>query len=222
MRSLAALLLPALLPLACATPPGSGGLEPWTPCAATDCPDVFPRGSWQLTHAVQFFPPDGSSQTLIGVLGLSSEERRFHCVMMSIEGLVLFEAEYDGAITVRRAVAPLDRPGMAEGIVRDLRLMFFAPEGPCASSGPAPARVCRYPLPDEGREEILLAADGTWQIRLYGPDRRLRRTVASLSREDIRPDGFPARMELRAEGLAGYRLVMRLLEAAPVRREGGS
>lgn len=218
MRRLGALLLPALLPLACAPLPRGGGLESAGPCVAAECPDVFPRGSWQLTHAVQFLPPDGSSQTLIGVLALFPGERRFRCVMMSLEGLVLFEAEYDGSVTVRRAVAPLDRPGMAEGVVEDIRLMFFAPGSPCMSAGRSPegARVCRYPLADDAYEDVLLAADGTWQIRLYGPDHRLRRTVAPASRDDLRPDGLAGGMELKAEGFAGYRLVMRLLEAVPV------
>lgn len=223
MRRCWALLLPALLPLACAPLAGSGGLEMGAPCVEADCPEIFPRGAWQLTHAVQFLPPDGSSQTLVGVLGLSAEQRRFRCVLMSIEGLVLFEAEYDGAVAVRRAVAPFDRPGLAEGVVEDIRLMFLAPERPCAAASPpsAPTRACRYPRSDGGHEEISLGTDGMWNIRLYGRDGRLRRTVAPLSRADLRPAGFPARMELKAEGLTGYRLVMRLLEAVPARREGG-
>ncbi|MBI5063736.1 MAG: hypothetical protein HZB87_09825 [Desulfatitalea sp.] len=222
MKRLACILLLALLPLACARLPEIRDVEPAaTQRTVAECAAIFPRGAWQFVHAIQFFPPDKSSQTLVGVVRLSSEAKHFHCVMMTIEGLVLFEAEYDGAITIQRAVAPLDKPGVAEGMVEDIRLIFFAPGEPCGSAGLSPesTRICRYALADGGRQDILLAADGAWQIQRYNPRRRLVRSVAPLGKEEIRPDGLAARLELKAPGAAGYRLVMRLVEAVPIEPE---
>jgi hypothetical protein len=220
---LAFILLLALLPLACARLPEIREAEPATAQrTAADCAAIFPRGAWQFVHAIQFFPPDGSSQTLVGVVRLSSEAKRFHCVMLTIEGLVLFEAEYDGTITIKRAIAPLDKPGVAEGMVEDIRLIFFAPGQPSLAAGlfQEQSRGCRYLLADDGHEDILLAAGGTWQIQRYSPGHRLVRSVAPLSQADIRPDGMAARLELKAPGLAGYRLVMRLMEAVPIEKAG--
>ncbi len=223
MKRLAFILLLALLPPACARLPEIREAEPATAQrTAADCAAIFPRGAWQFVHAIQFFPPDGSSQTLVGVVRLSSEAKRFHCVMMTIEGLVLFEAEYDGAIRIQRAIAPLDKPGVAQGMVEDIRLIFFAPGQPCLSAGlsQGQTRTCRYPLADGGRQDILLAPDGTWQIQRYSPGRRLVRSITPLSSQDIQPDGLTGRLELKAHGLVGYRLVMRLMEAVPIEKAG--
>lgn len=219
MKRLYFLLLPALLPLACARLPEIRDAEPAAvQRIAADCAAIFPNGVWQFAHAIQFFPPDGSSQTLMGIVRLSSEEKRFHCVMMTIEGLVLFEAEYDGAIKIKRAIAPLDKPGVAEGMVEDIRLIFFAPGQPILAAGrfQEQSRGCRYLLADDGHEDILLAADGTWRIQRYSPGHHLVRSVAPLGKEEMRPDGLAARLELKAPGVAGYRLVMRLVEATPI------
>lgn len=223
MRRLSCILLLALLPLACARLPEIREAEPAVAQrTAADCVAIFPRGAWQFTHAIQFFPPDGSSQTLMGIVRLVSEAQRFHCVMMTIEGLVLFEAEYDGAIRIHRAIAPLDKPGVAEGMLEDIRLIFFAPGQPCSSAGLSQeqTRICRYPVADGGRQDILLTADGAWQIQRYNAQRRLVRSVAPLSPEDIQPDRLATRLELKAHGLAGYRLVMRLMEAIPEESAG--
>jgi hypothetical protein len=208
-----------LLPLACARLPQIRAVEPAAAQrTAAECAAIFPKGAWQFVHAIQFFPPDGSSQTLMGVVRLSSDAQRFHCAMLTIEGLVLFEAEYDGATTILRAVAPLDKPGVAEGMVEDIRLIFFTPEQPCLSAGLSQeqSRRCRYPLSDGGRQDILLAGDGTWQIQRYNPGRRMVRSVAPLGREALRPDGLATGLELKAPGVAGYRLVLRLVEAIPI------
>jgi hypothetical protein len=213
------LLLLILLPLACARLPQIRPADPETARrTAAACAAIFPQGAWQFVHAVQFFPPDGSIQTLMGVVRLSSAAKRFHCVMMTIEGLVLFEATYDGAIAIQRAVAPLDKPGVAEGMVEDIRLIFFPPDPCCLAAGftPEGQSICRYPRPDGGTEEIRPGSDGAWEIRRYAPDHRLLRRVAPIPGGDLQLAGLPARVELQAPGLAGYRLVLRLVEAMPM------
>jgi len=210
------LLLIALLAVACAHLPEIRQADPnSTRQRVTDCTAIFARGDWQFTHAIEIFPPAGSRQTMLGIIQISSHTRTFHCVMLTIEGLVLFEADYDGTITIQRAIAPLDKPGVAEGMVRDILLIFFAPEQPCLAAGYAEdgSWTCRYPDADRGHEDIRLHTDGTWQIRRYSPGHKLVRTVAPMAQTDIRPDGLSSRLELVAPGLAGYRLQMSLLEA---------
>ncbi len=213
------LLLVTMLP-ACGRLPQIRETDPATAQrTAADCATLFPKGAWQFVHAIQFFPPDGSNQTLMGVVRLNSETGQLQIAMMTIEGLVLFMAEHDGVTTtIQRAVAPLDRPGMAQGMVDDIRLIFFAPDPSGAEIGHTPEqeRVCRYPLPDGGLEEIRPGAHGAWEIRRYNPFHRLRRSVTPLAGENALTAGIPARVELIAPGLAGYRLVMNLVEATPI------
>jgi len=182
------------------------------------CGAIFPHGQWQLVHAIEIFPPAGSKQTVLGIVQLSSEQRTFHCVLMTIEGLVLFEADFDGAVTIQRALPPLDKPGMAEGIVQDISLLFFAPEQPCTAAGLSKdaAWICRYPYADQGQEDVVLQPDGLWEIRRYNQSHRLMRTIAPMAKEDLNAGGLPSRVVLKAHGLGGYELRMSLIEAVPL------
>jgi hypothetical protein len=219
MKLLRFILLILLLPVACAHLPeirkaGDGSADR----QASECTGIFPQGEWQFAHTIQIFPPGGSKQTLMGIVKMSSRKRTFHCVMMTIEGLVLFEASYDGAIAIQRAVPPLDKPGLAEGMVQDILLVFFPPEAPRMAAGLSANQdwVCRYPSVDQGFQDIVLRPDHTWQIRRYSRRQRLLRTIAPLAKEDVNPNRLATRVELKAHGLGGYRLIMSLMEATPL------
>ena len=137
---------------------------------------------------------------------------------MTIEGLVVFEADFEGAVTIRRALPPLDKPGMAEGIVQDISLLFFAPEKPCITAGLSKdaAWICRYPYADRGQEDVVLQPGGLWEIRRYNRSHRLMRTIAPMAREALHAGGLPSRVVLKAHGLGGYELRMSLKEAVPL------
>lgn len=208
-----------LLPLGCAGPPKI--IVPAEDGAANIpaiCADIYPRGQWQFAHAIQVTAPGGSRQTMIGVTRMSSEERAFECAMITLEGLVLFEATYDGTgIQVQRAVPPMDKPGFAQGMIEDILLIFFPPIlGPTtAGSLQEGARICRYPTGDGGTQDVVVYLDGRWEIRRYTDQNQLNRTITTDGSEATHPDGFPARLELRAHGAGGYRLNMSMMEAVP-------
>lgn len=184
------------------------------------CGAIFPHGKWQLVHAIEILPPVGSKQTVLGIVQLSSEQRIFHCVLMTIEGLVLFEADFEGAVTIQRALPPLDKPGMAEGIVQDISLIFLAPEQPCITAGLSKdaAWICRYTCTGHGHEDVVLQPDGIWEIRRYDQHHRLMRTVAPMANEDLHAGELPCRVVLKAYGLGGYELRMSLIEAIPLEK----
>lgn len=184
------------------------------------CASIFPQGRWQFVHSIQIQPPVGTEQTVLGVIQLSSQHRTFHCVLMTIEGLVLFEADFDGAVKVLRALPPLDKPGMAEGIVRDISLIFLAPEQPSGTVGFSKdaERICRYPGADLGVEDVALKPDGLWEIRFYNQFHRMTRIVSAMSKDDSSTCGLPSVVVLKAPGALGYKLKMSLIEATPLER----
>jgi hypothetical protein len=221
MRIVRLLLFMVFMPVACSHLPEIRTVDDSTAAGRTaGCTDIFPRGQWQLVHVIEILPPAGSKQTVLGILQISTEQRTFRCVLMTIEGLVLFEADFDGAVTIQRAIPPLDKPGMAEGMLQDISLLFFAPEQPCVAAGLSKEAVwiCRYPSTDRGRQDIILQPDGRWEIRRYSQSHHLVRTIAPMSKEDLHADGLPSRVELTAHGLWGYRLRMHLLEAVSLGR----
>jgi hypothetical protein len=221
MKTLFLLLFASMLTVACAGLPEihqSGDHAAATHEGAA-CERIFPQGRWQFTHAIEARPPGGSQQTMIGVIRMSHRDRSFECAMMTLEGLVLFEAHYDGrTIAIRKAVPPLDAPGLAQGLVADILLVFFAPRQRPTVSGTLPdnSEICRYAVEDRGTQDIVVHPDGRWQIRRYSANKRLTRTITTDGSETVNPHGFPSLLELEAHGPARYGLKMRLVEAFPI------
>lgn len=183
------------------------------------CAAPFPAGDWQLVHSIEATLPGGHRAFLIGVSVISSAERSIHSVIMTVEGLVLFDARDDGEVTVRRAVAPFDRKGFAAGLMQDVRLVFFSPPGlPDLSGDLADGSVaCRYRVSDGGVIDVVVHEDGSWKILRYDRNNRLTRSVSgryAFAAGRNTSHRLADTVELVAEGKPGYKLVMRLLDAA--------
>ena len=180
------------------------------------CAAVFPSGKWQLLHSIEATLPGGRKGFVMGLSVISSVDRSVHCVIMTMEGLVLFDAAYDGRLAVKRAVAPFDSKNFAAGLINDIRLIFFRPGGVPVESGRLEngASVCRYRGADGWIADVIARRDGSWEINQY--DRRLReiRTVRGSGPTDNA--GIFKRIELVAQGLSRYALVMDLVEALPL------
>jgi hypothetical protein len=183
------------------------------------CRETFPRQSWRMVHTITTDFPGQRKGVMIGVVSLVPEEKSVECALLSIEGLRLFEAHDDGTLTIRRALPPFDRPALAEGMMRDIRLLFFPPEGPLLLTGSMPSGDpgCRYALAD-GYEDITRKPSGDIVIQRY--DRRNRLT----HRVDItrcHPDGaagkeaVACRIHLEAFPPTHYQLDLDLVEARP-------
>jgi hypothetical protein len=191
------------------------------PQAAETCRSPFPAGDWQLWHSIEATLPGGQKGFLMGLTVISTADRTAHCVIMTLEGFVLFDAVYDKKISVKRAIAPFDSEDFANSMMEDIDLIFFKPTGSVVTSGffKNGAAVCRYQKPDGRMVDIIRREGHRWEIRLYLPDYRLARTVKCLSAE--KPDftglkGISDKIELNAHTAPRYALVMDLVEAVPL------
>lgn len=214
MKSIAAVLLCLLLCSACARLPaihapadGSPGL--YTP---SDCVGIYPQGDWQFVHIIQAIPPDHQQYTMTGVVRMSSQKRTLHCVLLTLEGLVLFEARINETVSVLRALPPFDAPGFARGLVDDLMLIFLPPENPPEIWGKMKDGVfaCRFPEDSGGTRDVVLPAAGPWEVRRYSPRGGLKKT---LKAETDNNRSIPDHMILKTHGVLGYDLVLTLVEA---------
>ena len=190
--------------------------------AETYCGDPFPRGRWQLYHAIQATAPGGRKSVLTGVSVLSSRDRSIDCALMTPEGLVLFNGHYNGILTVDRAIPPFDRPGFAQGLMDDLMLLFFAPRASLCQLGQLDRsnRICRFCSPN-GTTDIVVKENRGWEVRQYSGQNRLTRSVVADNVVHIAGGTFPERMTLRNHGMLGYQLELKLLEAIPLNTESG-
>ena len=211
-------LAAVLLFLSCARLPTIVPVAGQDPCRPTaGCSRIFPAGKWQLLHSIEADLPGGRRTVMMGLTVLSSRLRSNRSVIMSLEGFVVFDGEVNQGLKVHRALPPFDSPGFAEGLMEDIRLIFFKPEGPAAECGKLTdgSIVCRYKNPNGGIVDIVLRSNGTCESRYYDREQRLIRIVRVPA--DARTgDGMPQTIELTAQGEQTYKLVMTLLEAVPL------
>jgi len=217
MKKLHWLPLIALVLVACHSLPAITPDAPDTANMDAACREAFPRQSWQMQHTITTDLPGGRKGVMLGVVALAPEEKTVECALLSIEGLRLFEAHDDGTLTIRRALPPFDRPALAEGMMRDIRLLFFPPQGPLISHGRLPSGDpgCRYALAD-GYQDIIQKPSGDIRIQRY--DKRYRLT----HRVDItrcQPDSaagkeaIPCQIHLEAFQPTHYQLDLDLIDA---------
>lgn len=185
------------------------------------CDNLFPNGKWQFVHSIETTMPGGQKGLLMGVIVISSRDKTVQCAIMTIEGIVVFDARHDQRLVIQRAVPPFDSENFAEGLIRDIQLIFFRPEGLLIETGNDKdgASICRYRKPDGRIVDLVIQSDRSWQIRQYNRNLRLNRTVtASFSKKNPAAEhpAIPDRLELTAHGVGGYNLMMDLVEAVPL------
>ena len=175
------------------------------------CNDAFPQGKWQLAHAIRATLPNGGKAQLLGVTEISSDPEQIHAVMMTIEGLVLFDGLEDGRLTMKRGVAPFDSRAFAKGLMEDIRLIFIKPAGnPIVGLTEDGFPVCRYRVSDKAMVDVMVGSHGRLEILKYENERLIRR----VTRES---NPLPEKITLTAYGPARYGLNLRLISAEQIK-----
>ena len=221
MKSLSVIIVALLLFTACSRLPEI--VEDPTRLPGPSCRSLFPQRQWQFQHAIEATVRGRKMGKLIGAMVLNARKRTIQCALMTIEGLVLFGARYDGQLTVERAVKPFDRPGFAAGLMDDLRLMFLAPEGQARLGRTTQSNViCRYRYPENFITDIVVHDPDHWMINRYNARGRWLRTVSVETAEAARYSewsGIARHITLESRSGDDYRLALTLIEAVPIKKE---
>ena len=188
------------------------------------CQRPYPHGDWQLLHTIEAEFSGGQTGFLMGLTLMSSLERTASCVLMTLEGFVLFDATLDNGVKIERAVAPFDNEAFAQGVMADIRLIFFKPLAAEITAGASAdgAAVCRYLRADGHVIDVVQQENNHWETRLYHANHRLARIVKSMPSKNLadgNPLGIADKIELTALGTPGYKLVLTLVEAIPLEAE---
>ena len=185
-----------------------------------ECNRVFPTGKWVFIHSIEASLPGGKKAFMLGVSQVCPEKKKIHCIMMTIEGFVVFDALYDGKIVINRGIVPFASENFAKGIMSDLQLIFFQPKGQHIETGVSDAGewICRYQNKKWTTVDVLIHLDDKWTIRQYHRH-QLRRTIKAYLKKDsvlLYKNRIPERLELTAHGVSGYSLKLKLVEAVPL------
>lgn len=169
----------------------------------------------QFIHAISATLPDGKKTLITGVTTIYPEERSVHAVIMTIEGLVLFEGRTKGdKIEIQRGISLFSSGAFAEGLMNDVRLIFLKPATAptVVGSSRGYAVVCRYRDSDTGVVDVKIGQGGDWELARYDSANRLQRSVITRSGPDSERGSVPGRIKLTAGGTFGYSLDMRLIQ----------
>ena len=183
-----------------------------------ECSAPFPQDKWQFVHYIEASLPGGKKGFVMGITVISPMTQTIECVIMTLEGFVLFDTRYDQGLTIGRAIPPFDSIEFAKGLMEDIRLIFFKPDGQFIGAGVLEdgSSICRYKNLEGGTIDIVTFLDNAWEIRQYGRNLRLARTVRASSQtkaSDSSQQVIPSRLELKAHGTPGYELSMNLVSA---------
>lgn len=162
--------------------------------------------------------PKGKKAVFIGVTALSPETGTIHCVIMTLEGLVLFDAQYNHKMVINRGIPPFDSVDFARGLLNDIKLIFFSPEGQLIQSGIAEdgSSICRYKTDSGKIVDVIGRNKNLWEIRQYNDNSDLSRSVRAYpdsKRAVKKQEAIPGRLVLTAYGSPGYSLILELIEA---------
>ncbi|MCL2458751.1 MAG: hypothetical protein FWF31_07895 [Desulfobulbus sp.] len=221
----ACLLIAALL-TACAgaRPEQLPQMTASAPGQMTDrCAAFFPKGRWQMVHAINFRLADGRSGNALGVTVLDG--RSLSCAMMTVEGLTLFESRSPdhGAVEVLRALPPFNSQAFAEGLVADVRTLFHLPAGTASVGHLADGRgLCRFAGGPEVTD-VLPGTDGCFTLSTYSRPSASADNLPVRTRTVVGRDCSPVGESLMARyliltghGSIGYTLQLHLLSAEPL------
>lgn len=219
MRAIYLLLIIFAQMISCAGPPKLAPIKHPLPSGTKEsCITPFLDNKWQFVHSVQATMPEGGKAVLIGITVLSPKTGIIHCVIMTLEGLVLFDAQYDHKIVIKRGIHPFDSMDFARGLINDIKLIFFRPDGQSIESGTSDngSLVCRYKTNSGMIVDVITNQNGPWEIRQYNDDSKLTRSVRAYPNRQgatEKQKTIPGRLVLTAYGSHGYSLTLELIEA---------
>ena len=220
MKSITFLLILLLGAVSCT---GLPKLDPVSPSIIPEihkrCSDVFLEGKWRFDHLIEFPMPGNKKSFLRGITVFSPEERKIESVIMTIEGFVFLDAYYDQKVVINRGIPPFDSIDFVRGMMDDIKLMFFKPEGSLHESGMSGdgSHVCRYINADGSVIDVIAKSGCDWEILQYNLGGTLIKTVKADHCKKVAGSpnkiGFPGRIKLASFGINRYALAFELIEA---------
>nr|WP_320194235.1 hypothetical protein [uncultured Desulfobacter sp.] len=183
---------------------------------------LFPTGAFQFVHAIELTMPGSHSAMLMGVVNIHPRQQAIHCVIMTLEGIVLFDADHTSeAFTIHRAIPPFDSRALAQGLISDIELIFFKPQGKISAWGQLENKnkIFRFSEPGGETLDIVISPDRTvWTQNLRSPSHRIKRRVKYVfskpqTATNSRPFVFPKSITLTAAFPSRYTLTMTLTDA---------
>lgn len=168
------------------------------------CQHLFSAVPFEATHVVEASIPFSDDSSLIGVVAATPQDKSFRSVLLTQEGVVLFDAiRKDDSIHVVRALPPIDAEGFGRHMTDDVRMVLMRPSGRSPELGQTNEgkSICRWSSGNE-QIEILLMGPRSARLTRYRDGAIVRRAALNA----IGDDGVARDILLETTSLIGYQL----------------
>jgi len=178
------------------------------------CLQPFFITPYRFIHTIEAELPGGSQMMLIGITVIDPVVGKYRSAIMTIEGMVLFDASCDNTVFIYRALPPFDNKHFANSMMDDVQFIYFPPQGTLRTFGNLDdgSTICRYYGEDTKIVDVILHPDHSWEIEQYSSYRKIVRKVKAMSIQDR----IPSVIELSVQRSQKYFLRMKLISAEPV------
>lgn len=183
-----------------------------------DCADPFTKDPHRFVHAIEARMPGDVRSSVIGITLVDPSRRFISCAIITVEGMVLWEAESSGSHTIiHRALPPFDSAGVSQNMLADITLVFLAPQGPLYQKGYLndQSNVCRYREENGYWVDVIENKSGNVEIGLYSPSGALKRQV--MFRKVA--NKMYQSIKLQASAPFDYVLLMTLIDDQPIKNK---
>ncbi|MBN2040534.1 MAG: hypothetical protein JW864_10850 [Spirochaetes bacterium] len=171
----------------------------------------FLKKAYRLSHSIRVTLPNNESMVAIGVTVADPEKRSIDAVLMTVEGLVLFDISYrEKKVIINRSLPDFENNNFAELLFDDIMLFYFVPGSREHESGQNnDGFVNRYFCENNTVIDQIAFNNGSFEIKKYDSGNDQIRTVNIQS---LNKEGIPEKAELIAYGFFGYSLNMELID----------
>lgn len=183
------------------------------------CRSAFPDSTWNFVHSIEATLSQKNSAFMLGITRIYPQSQNTWAVMMTFDGMVLFDANDDGKIIINRAIPPFDSEIFVQGLMEDIRLIFFQPKEAIVELGllDTGKYVCRYHSNEEVITDVIIEQNGNFTVSRYHHHRLHRNVRFHRGDKQSLPFIFQ-RLELIAYKPVKYKMNLNLLEAEPLTR----
>lgn len=217
MKGMPLLILIALFLVSCRMLPVINSGLPPSEAKFSVCPSPFLKEPYRLVHAIEAHVAGQTQGAIIGVTLVDPSTRFVSCAILTAEGMVLFEAQANPALKVIRALPPFDSADFAGNMIKDIKLIFLAPEGEIRAQGNLAdgAKICRFAEKGGDWLDVIARLPEGIEINRYSSCGGLQRRIKiNSAKENVYQN-----IELTAKEMFNYSLVMTLIEAEPLESE---
>ena len=209
-------VISALLLCACASPYRPMPVNPSGPEHRERCRLLFPVAPVRFINAIEAQLPDGKKMTLIGITVIDPGGRAVRAAIMTIEGLLLFDASArNDVITLYRALPPFDGPEFRRALLRDVQFLLLPPAGEPQQYGILNngSSICRYGLADGMAIDVIVHPDNSWELQEY----KNGSVATRIAKGTAAAGGLPGIVVLQGLQPQPYSLQLRPISAEPAK-----